>query len=250
MSRMSSTVVSPSRSATRSGDGGTELQLLQHFEVRGVESRVALPAIAQRLVAFLALRNRPQHRATVAGTLWLDSPEARAAANLRTALWRTRQVAPSLIRAEGPFLDIGHDVRVDLRDVTERTHRLIADPAAADEPDVTAATLAADLLPEWYDDWVLLERERLRQLRLHGLEALCQRLAALGRYALAVEAALLAIAEEPLRESSQRVLIMTHLSEGNLGEAVRQYDAFATLLKANLGVDPTRALQSLVHPCR
>ena len=249
MSRMSSTVGSPARPAARAG-GGTELQLLQHFEVRGAESRVALPAIAQRLVAFLALRNRPQHRATVAGTLWLDSPEARAAANLRTALWRTRQIAPTLIRAEGPFLDIGHDVRVDLREVTERTHRLIADPVAADEPEVTAATLAADLLPEWYDDWVLLERERLRQLRLHGLEALCQRLAALGRHALAVEAGLLAIAEEPLRESSQRVLIKTHLSEGNLVEAVRQYDAFAALLKASLGVAPTRSLQSLVHPCR
>ena len=39
-----------------------------------------------------------------------------------------------------------------------------------------------ELLPDWYDDWVLLERERFRQLRLHALDALCDDLTRAGRH--------------------------------------------------------------------
>ena len=49
---------------------------------------------------------------------------------------------------------------------------------------------ALDLLPGWYDDWTILERERLRQRVLHALEAQSRILSAVGRHAVAVEAAL------------------------------------------------------------
>src|SRR6266571_3495035 len=54
--------------------------------------------------------------------------------------------------------------------------------------------LSIDLLPYWYEDWVLVERERFRQLRLHALEALCEQLTALGRFDHAVEAGIAAVA--------------------------------------------------------
>ena len=54
------------------------------------------------------------------------------------------------------------------------------------------AALKGEILPDWYDDWLLLERERIRQLRLHALEAIrCTRLTAAGRFGEAIEAALL-----------------------------------------------------------
>jgi DNA-binding SARP family transcriptional activator len=53
-----------------------------------------------------------------------------------------------------------------------------------------------------------------------------------------------------LRESAHRVLIRAHLAEGNLGEAVRQYDFFAGVLHESLGIAPTDALRTLVSPCR
>ena len=59
-------------------------------------------------------------------------------------------------------------------------------------------SLSTDLLPYWYDDWVLVERERFRQLRLRALEAMCQQLTALGRFDQALEAGLAAVAGEPL----------------------------------------------------
>ena len=89
--------------------------------------------------------------------------------------------------------------------------------------DLSPASFAADLLPSWYDDWVIVERERLRQIRVHALEELSRRLAAGHRYGDAIDAALAAIAADPLRESAHRRLIEAHLAEGNVSEAIRQY---------------------------
>jgi DNA-binding SARP family transcriptional activator len=47
--------------------------------------------------------------------------------------------------------------------------------------------LAKDLLPGWDEDWLQLERERHRQLRIHALEALSQRLTSGGQYAAAID---------------------------------------------------------------
>ncbi|WP_407284937.1 BTAD domain-containing putative transcriptional regulator [Streptomyces sp. BP-8] len=96
-----------------------------------------------------------------------------------------------------------------------------------------------DLLPDWDDDWVVLEREWLRQLRLHALDTLSERLARQGLPALALEAALASIRIEPLRESAHRAVVSAHLAEGNLHEALRHCHAFRHLLRAALGIEPS-----------
>ena len=80
-----------------------------------------------------------------------------------------------------------------------------------------------DLLPDWNEDWVLIERERFRQARLHALEALCDRFSEAGRMMPAIQAGLAAVTADPFRESAHRALIRTHLREGNRSEALRQY---------------------------
>ncbi len=110
--------------------------------------------------------------------------------------------------------------------------------------------LCDELLPEWYDDWVLLERERLRQIRLHSLEALCTRLSTLGRHGLAIEAGLAAVRAEPLRESAHRVVIRAHLAEGNASEALRQFAELVNVLSENLGIAPSAATADLVAALR
>ena len=84
-----------------------------------------------------------------------------------------------------------------------------------------------------------IERERIRQRILHALEALSERLAAVGRFADAIEAALLATSAEPLRESAQRALIRAHIAEGNLTEARRSYHAYHDLVYRELGAAPS-----------
>ncbi len=67
------------------------------------------------------------------------------------------------------------------------------------------------------------------------------------RYGEAIQAALAAAAEEPLRESAHLALIQAHLAEGNVGEAIRHYSAYRRTLFDELGVDPSPALEDLVH---
>ncbi|HEX7245277.1 MAG TPA: BTAD domain-containing putative transcriptional regulator [Solirubrobacterales bacterium] len=215
------------------------------FELRCGERPVDLPMSARRLLAFLALRGCPTERVHVAGALWLDVSEERANANLRSALWRLRRPGHRVVESRGTRLALAAHMRVDVHRAEGQARRLIAD--AEPRPlRLDALELEGELLPGWYEDWVLLERERFRQLALHGLEALGERLVAAGRYAEAADVALCAVAREPLRESAHRLLIRVHLAEGNRSEALRGYRIFSELTERQLGVPPSPELRSLV----
>ena len=95
--------------------GGTiSVNLVHGFEVR-VDGKVAkVPPSAQRLVAFVALKKRALRRNYVAGNLWLDSAESRAAANLRSALWRLQRTGVGVIESDATHIALGEDVVVDI----------------------------------------------------------------------------------------------------------------------------------------
>jgi DNA-binding SARP family transcriptional activator len=211
----------------RRDDDSLTLTLLDAFELRFGGQPVPLPPSAQRLLALLALHKRPLLRPYVAGTLWLDTPEDRASANLRSSLWRLNRPGPSpgrkLVEATNLQLRLAPDMRVDVRETAELAHGLLTASGGCDETeiDLDPARLTGELLPDWYDDWVLIERERLRQLSLHALEALGERLLAAKKLGDALEASLAALAMEPLRESAHRLLIKIHLDEGKDAEAIR-----------------------------
>jgi DNA-binding SARP family transcriptional activator len=216
---------------------GVRLRLVGEFELTGPGAALAVGPSTQRLLAYLALSGRPVRRSVVAGTLALDTGEEKAAARLRSALWRVpRPAGESLVEATGQRLRLAPAVRVDYRENEAE--------AAAGHADLGA--LGEDLLPDWDDDWVVVERERYRQARLHALEELCRRHRAAARYGAALHAGLLAVGSEPLRESAHRQVIETHLAEGNPAEALRQYDTFRRMLRAELGLPPSQAIRGLV----
>ena len=132
------------------------------------------------------------------------------------------------------------EVLVDLHLMEQWATRLIE--GRATERDLALSPWVADaldLLPGFYDDWAVMERERIRQRILHALEALSEKLATAGRFADAIESAMLATNAEPLRESAQRALIKAHAAEGNLTEARRTYRVYHDLLRRELGVAPS-----------
>jgi DNA-binding SARP family transcriptional activator len=211
-----------------------------------------MPRGAQRLVARLCLSGRPA-RAAIAGQLWPDVPEDHALGSLRSTLWRLHKVAPGLIDVSGGALSLAAGVRVDVRELSDWAERVRDPHAGVEDVTVPPTVLRGDLLPGWYDDWVLLERERVRQLRLHALEALAARLVAVGRLADALEAAYEAVRAEPLRESAHRTVVRVHLAEGNLVEALRAHDRFREMLWDELGVHPSELMTRLLranHPRR
>jgi len=225
-----------------------QVDLLDGFEVRCAGERVALPPAAQRLVAFLALRERPLLRLHVAGALWLDASEERSCANLRSALWRLRRPGPELVEVTGSHVGLAPSVAVDVRRMVTAARRLLDDDGGWDG--ALDGALIGELLPDWYEEWVLVERERLRQLQLHALERLSEHLLERGRFGHAAEAALAAVRIEPLRESSHRALVRVHLAEGNRGEAVRQYRAYRDRLERALGLAPSPLMEALFDDLR
>lgn len=222
------------------------LTLLDGFELRLDGRYVAVPAQVQRLLAFLAIRGRPQHRMALAGALWLDTAEDHALRNLRTTLWRTRKLTEGLLETVGACVAIEPGVDVDLGAAVDQAEGVLRGEDMGTATAVVDA-LGGDLLPDWSEDWVLIERERVRQLRMHALEALCRQLTAARCFAHAVEAGLAAVAVEPLRESAHRVLIEAHLAEGNRCEAVRQFEGLRVLLDDGLGVAPSPVLALLLE---
>jgi DNA-binding SARP family transcriptional activator len=224
------------------------LSLLRGFELHVDRKVVRLVWSAQRLVAFLALQDRPVSRSYVAEVLWPETTSIRANANLRSSLWRAQRSCARLIVASSQDLALDREVVIDVRVAMSRAHRLLSggEPREEDICASTHAGLSADLLVDWYDDWVAVERERYHQLRLHALEMLCARLTAAGRYGEAIDAGLAAVRAEPLRESAHSILIQAYLAEGNRWEAVRQYECCRRILLDELGLEPSAALRDLV----
>jgi DNA-binding SARP family transcriptional activator len=239
--------VRPGRgAASHSETGSYSLRLLRGFELRSGDEAVSLPMSAQRLAAFLALHDRPIQRLHVAGTLWIDSTEEQANASLRTALWRLRRAGPATVDATSTHLVLSQLVPVDVAETARRARRVL-NGGPPDGEDLPRLAEAGELLPDWYDDWVVIERERLRQLCVHALERISTVATADGRYAQAAEAGLAAVSFEPLRESAHRVVIEAHLAEGNAADAIRQYELFERLLSGKLGLRPSQRMQELMR---
>ncbi|MEM8925814.1 MAG: BTAD domain-containing putative transcriptional regulator [Actinomycetota bacterium] len=190
---------------------------------------------AQRLLAFVALTPRGAERSYTAFQLWPEHDERRAKANLRSALWRLGKVPVELIDATKSHLRLADDVWLDVRDGLDEL--VSANPATTLETVRPMQTLDHDLLPDWYDDWLTIERERLRQFRLGTLEDSARHALGEGHHNAAVQLGLAAVAIEPLRESSHRLVIDAHLASGNRFEARRQLDCYQQLLRSALGTD-------------
>jgi DNA-binding SARP family transcriptional activator len=225
-----------------------QMSLTGEFGLQIADRRIIVPHSVERVLAYLALSSRPISRSRLAGVLWIDASEHRAASNLRTALWRLNRSGARVVVAEDERLVLAPTVQVDITDLSLLTRRLIDEPSDDDLERLPQLIGGAELLPDWDDDWVVADRERFRLLRLEGLEhaaeALIQRLD-LGR---ALQAALGAAHSEPLRESARRLLVRVHLAEGNIAEALREYRSYRHVLMEELGVEPSRAMADLIRP--
>lgn len=229
------------------------LALLGGFDCLHRGASVSLPLGSQRLLALLALQKAGVHRTVAVGRLWPDSAPGRAAANLRSALWRGKRLGDTtMIDTSGPRLCLAPTVGVDLQQVLEQHPELVHPHprrcSRVSDHLVVVRALSRQLLPEWSDYWLLAERERWHQFRLHALENLATQLQADERYLDALQTALAAIAVEPVRETAHRIVIGIHLAEGNTASALKHYQHYRGMLRRELGVVPSVRMDQLVHP--
>jgi DNA-binding SARP family transcriptional activator len=227
---------------------GIALRVLGGFGVWIGGHTIALPSNAQRVLGYLAVTCAEARRDVLAGRLWGWTSQTRAQANLRTALWRIRRASPGLVASKREVVRIDADVDVDYPQMMAQAHRLIESASAPIDLLATPlGLLEGDLLPGWDEDWLLIDRERHRQLRMHALEALSRHLVEVGEYGRAVDAAYAAIAVEPLCESAHVALVRAHLAEGNRTEAIRQFTAFRRMLYDETGLAPSPRLVAVLH---
>lgn len=219
------------------------LRLLGGFGLHIDARPVYVPPTAQKVLVLLALHREGTSRERAAELLWPDLPRNRATAGLRSALWRLSRRSDRGLVADLDFSrpSLAPHVDIDLHSAATYATALASDRHdSAPGPDVPPQ-LRDELLPSWYDDWLVDAREHFHQTRLHALEAISRRHRRSGRRCEALVYAMTAVEAEPLRESAHREVTAVHLGEGNVAEALRHFDLYRRRLRRELGLPRHRS---------
>lgn len=244
---MSATRAAPGRPIRTSA--GSYVQLLSRFRLVSAGDVIRLPYSLERVVAYLALAHVPVGRSRLAGVLWPDIPERHAHGALRSALWRLQRLC-GVIERDERVLALASNVTVDLTDVAELTRALIQRSGPEALGRLHELVDSAEILPGWDEEWLVVERERYRLLRLRALEEAGEAFLAANDPARAMEASLASISTEPYRESAHRLLVRIHLAEGNRSEALRAYRVYRRIIEDELGISPSGEMEQLIESVR
>src|SRR5262245_1032210 len=233
--------------------GLARLRLLGGVELRhGLGQLVPIPRKkVQALLAYLACHAGRSHpRDKLATLLWPDIDDQQARANLRKTLFvlrRALSAAPLslLIREEAVALDVTElDVDVLAFEALARN----ADPEALQR---AVELYRGDLLEGLgvtetpFEEWLVAERERLRELALEALARLLGHQTKLEEPAAAVETALRLLALDPLQEAAHRALMRLYVRDGRRDAALRQYQSCVDTLRRELSVEPEAETREL-----
>lgn len=228
------------------------LTLLGGFEARtGVGPPLGLPAKAQALLAYLALRpGQAQPRDKLAALLWGDSSDAQARGSLRQTLRTLRKalpVTPSSLVAEGRGLALSAaGVEVDVPAFEQCVAH--GSPEALEQ---AVALYRGDLLEGLtvdepsFEDWLVAERERLRELALQALAKLLAHQSGSGTTERAIQTAARLLVLDPLQEVVHRALMRLYARQGRRAAALRQYQLCVGVLQRELGAEPEPATKQL-----
>jgi predicted ATPase/DNA-binding SARP family transcriptional activator len=213
-------------------------------------------AKSQALLCYLAVTGGRHSREKLAGLLWGDSPEARARASLRKSLSDLRKLlgdAISITRQTVAFNRNGTywlDVEVLESALAEET----ADPETLRALGKAVDLYRGEFLEGFsvrqavaFEEWVLGERERVRQMVLQALHRLSVAHTDRGEVAPAIEYTNRLLALEPWREEAHRQLMTLLARSGQPSAALAQYEACRQILAEELGVEPLPETQALYH---
>lgn len=204
---------------------------------------------SRALLFYLAARASPVARDQLLAMFWPDLERSAAQQNLRTTLHGLRRLLGPAIVARDTALALASDVDVDARTI----ERVLADPlAGVAERAAALDRYRGDFLEgfslgedEPFDDWVIGERERYRQLMIRGLTALAAMYEAEGDYAAGLDALDRALGFDPLQEDLQRSAMRLHYLDGDRVGAIRRYEQLRRLLDDEMGVPPMTSTREL-----
>lgn len=209
----------------------------------------------RRALAYLILhRSRAVPRNELLDALWGDSPPRSADAamsalvsKLRSALAKVGVDEPAtLASSAGCYqLRLPPGTAVDVETAANSLDRAEGAARAGDLvtawscATVASAILRRPLLPGEDAPWLDDRRRQLRDLLLRAYDCLVEIWLQHGDTTLAVAVATRALDIAPFRESGYRRLMRAHAAAGDRAEALRVYERCRTLLRDELGVDPS-----------
>ncbi|HKZ83910.1 MAG TPA: BTAD domain-containing putative transcriptional regulator [Anaerolineae bacterium] len=219
-----------------------EVRLLGRFEVRLDGELIDLASRpAQSLFAYLALNpNLPHRRERLAGLLWPDTSDANARNSLRHALWTLRRA----LGADGQYL-LADDLTITLNaDSDCRFDFAVLDQKptvewSADDLIGIVSEYGDDLLPGFYDEWVVLERQRLQVVFEHKMKLLLDRLVEARRWEDVLEWGERWIVLGYTPEPAYRALMVAHAGLGDVSKMAATFRRCVESLKTELGVEPS-----------
>jgi predicted ATPase/DNA-binding SARP family transcriptional activator len=217
-------------------------------QVTTLESRRELA-----LAFYLIYTGQTCSRSALADLIWPDSTPSQARTNLRHVLSSFRNSLPGLMIINRDYVQLDPDrpVWLDVHEFEACVFSL--DPPAIKLLEQAVELYRGDFLAHFnidsqpFQDWVLLEQERLRLLAIEALDALVRHHEAAGDYATALRYASRLCQMDELRELSQRHLMRLLYKSGNRSAALAQYETCSQLLQAELGVQPEAETQTLYH---
>jgi DNA-binding SARP family transcriptional activator len=231
-----------------------EVKLLGGFEVLRDGKSVTIPSRpAQSLFAYLVLNAGTSHRREkLAGILWADSTEESARDYLRHGLWRIRkaiEAAPARGKAT-PYL-LANDISISFNAESpysldaETLENLVSARASADELMRTLILYKGELLPGFYDDWVVLEREHLQSVFEQKVAHLLTVLESGSRWSdmLTWGERWISFGQKP--EAAYRALMSAHSALGDRAKVAASYERCTKSLRS-FGMEPSELLRRIL----
>src|SRR5215831_2261913 len=229
------------------------LSLLGGFQARlDAGPPLILPVKAQALLAYLAIRPEQAHpRDKLAALLWGGTDDEHARGNLRRTLFDIRQViravSPDPLITEAKTVALGPDAL----DVDVLTLERLAAEGTPAKLEQAAALYQGDLLEGLsvdeprYEEWLIAERERLRELVLEALAQLLAHQSKSEPTEPAIQTAIRLLSLDPLQEAVHRALMRLYARQGRRAAALRQYQICVDLLQRELGAEPETETKQL-----
>ncbi len=217
------------------------LFLLGRFRVeRDGRSLLLANRKVESLLAYLVLYPQLHAREKLAALCWGDFPDAQARASLRNALPILRKFLGSEVIVsdrESVQLNPAFPLWVDAREFQSEAGELLA--ASPPDPSLLNFDLyRGDLLPDFYDDWIMPLREHYRTLHLDCLLRLTQYMRSLSEYERAIQLSQKVLAIDPANERAHQHLMFCYVATGERNVALRQYEQCQRALREELAVAP------------
>jgi len=235
-----------------------QLVLLGGFQAYVAGHEIEVPGRkARALLAFLAIpAGEARSRDKLAGLLWSDRGDSQARESLKQAVFKLRKsldcVRPSPLLADREFVSLeGATVTVDVVEfeqlIGEGTIESLARATALYRGDLLDGL---DLRDAAFDEWLLMERQRLRDLAREALAKLVDWHISSGAHDQAAAAARRLLAIDPLREAAHRAVMRIYSEQGQTALALKQYQLCCDALQSELGVRPEAETERLYQAIR